>query len=82
MLLCSNAQKYNVDGSLIYEDSIIMQSIFTKAREHAEKNEDQLIDDDEEKKPRKTKTPRREIAKKKRKSKYVDSDEDETEDSE
>ncbi|XP_018494673.2 probable global transcription activator SNF2L2 [Galendromus occidentalis] len=86
MLLCSNAQKYNVDGSLIYEDSIIMQSVFTKAREHAGKNGDKLLDDDDddeetEKKPRKTKTPRREMPKKKRKSKYVDSDEDETEDS-
>lgn len=33
MLLCSNTQKYNEDGSLIYEDSIVLQSVFTNARE-------------------------------------------------
>lgn len=91
MLLCTNAQKYNVDGSLIYEDSIVMQSVFTSARERAEKaDEDQLVEDEEteeagrEKKGRGkgTKTPRREIVKKKPRKKYmVESDEDETEDS-
>ncbi|XP_022650528.1 probable global transcription activator SNF2L2 [Varroa jacobsoni] len=91
MLLCTNAQKYNVDGSLIYEDSIVMQSVFTSARERAEKaDEDQLVEDDEtedtgrEKKGRGkgAKTPRREAIKKKPRKKYmVESDEDETEDS-
>merc|ERR1712066_319427 len=33
MLLCSNTQKYNEDGSLIHEDSIVLQSVFTNARE-------------------------------------------------
>merc|ERR1712099_103900 len=32
-LLCLNTQKYNVDGSLIHEDSIVLQSVFTNARE-------------------------------------------------
>merc|ERR1712150_456207 len=27
MLLCSNTQKYNEDGSLIHEDSIVLQSV-------------------------------------------------------
>merc|ERR1739844_351845 len=31
--LCSNTQKYNEDGSLIHEDSIVLQSVFTNARE-------------------------------------------------
>merc|ERR1712109_145686 len=33
MLLCANTQKYNEDGSLIHEDSIVLQSVFTNARE-------------------------------------------------
>merc|ERR1712088_552202 len=33
MLLCQNTQKYNEDGSLIHEDSIVLQSVFTNARE-------------------------------------------------
>jgi len=37
MLLCSNTQKYNEDGSLIYEDSIVLQSVFTNAREKLSK---------------------------------------------
>lgn len=40
MLLCKNAQTYNVEGSLIYEDSIVLQSVFTNARERLEKDGD------------------------------------------
>ncbi|GIY43299.1 hypothetical protein CDAR_27011 [Caerostris darwini] len=40
MLLCTNAQTYNVEGSLIYEDSIVLQSVFTSARERLEKDGD------------------------------------------
>ena len=36
MQLCVNAQQYNEDGSLIFEDSIILQSVFTGARERLE----------------------------------------------
>ena len=36
MLLCENTQKYNEDGSLIFEDSIVLQSVFTNARERIE----------------------------------------------
>ena len=32
-LLCKNAQAYNEDSSLIFEDSIVLQSVFTNARE-------------------------------------------------
>jgi len=38
MLLCKNAQNYNVEGSLIYEDSIVLQSVFTNARERLDKD--------------------------------------------
>ncbi|GFS58566.1 hypothetical protein TNIN_482531 [Trichonephila inaurata madagascariensis] len=40
MVLCTNAQTYNVEGSLIYEDSIVLQSVFTNARERLEKDGD------------------------------------------
>jgi len=41
MLLCKNAQQYNEDGSLIYEDSIVLQSVFTNARERLEQEPDE-----------------------------------------
>ncbi|XP_074643538.1 SWI/SNF-related matrix-associated actin-dependent regulator of chromatin subfamily A member 2-like [Tubulanus polymorphus] len=37
LLLCKNAQQYNEDGSLIYEDSIVLQSVLINARERLEK---------------------------------------------
>lgn len=32
MQSCKNAQMYNEEGSLIYEDSIVLQSVFCNAR--------------------------------------------------
>lgn len=32
-LMCQNTQKYNIEGSLIFEDSVILQSVFSSARE-------------------------------------------------
>ena len=34
--MCKNTQQYNEDGSLIFEDSIVLQSVFTNARERIE----------------------------------------------
>jgi len=50
ILLCQNTQKYNEDGSLIHEDSIVLQSVFTNAREKLsnEWNDDDDKDEDEE----------------------------------
>merc|ERR1719336_1944312 len=48
MLLCTNTQQYNEDGSLIFEDSIVLQSVFTNARERLEQEPE---DDDEESNP-------------------------------
>merc|ERR1712113_676906 len=45
MLLCQNTQKYNEDGSLIHEDSIVLQSVFTNARE---KLSTEWVDNEEE----------------------------------
>ncbi|CAF1072530.1 unnamed protein product [Adineta steineri] len=54
MLLCKNAQEFNMENSNIYEDSIILQSVFTNARERLEKgdipvssNSEDESDDDE-----------------------------------
>lgn len=48
MLLCINAQTYNVEGSLIYEDSIVLQSVFTSARERLEKDGDLALGTDDQ----------------------------------
>merc|ERR1719412_3531360 len=48
MLLCTNTQQYNEDGSLIFEDSIVLQSVFTNARERLEQEPDEPDDDEEE----------------------------------
>ena len=47
MQLCRNAQTYNMEGSLIYEDSIMLQSVFTKARENFEKTDDTFAEDED-----------------------------------
>ena len=36
MLMCKNAQTYNEENSLIHEDSITLQSVFTDARKKCE----------------------------------------------
>ncbi|XP_047104196.1 ATP-dependent helicase brm-like [Schistocerca piceifrons] len=36
ILMCRNAQKYNEEGSLIYEDSIVLERVFTVARQRME----------------------------------------------
>lgn len=51
MLLCHNAQTFNLEGSQIYEDSIVLQSVFKSARQKIakeEESEDDSDDDDEE----------------------------------
>merc|ERR1712032_1181830 len=47
-LMCKNTQQYNEDGSLIFEDSIVLQSVFTNARERLEQEPDEPDDDEEE----------------------------------
>merc|ERR1712110_1383785 len=48
MLLCSNTQKYNEDGSLIHEDSIVLQSVFTNARELCNERDADGNDDEDD----------------------------------
>merc|ERR1719330_1479122 len=46
-LMCKNTQQYNEDGSLIFEDSIVLQSVFTNARERIEQEPDEPDDEDD-----------------------------------
>ncbi|KAM6329456.1 putative global transcription activator SNF2L2 isoform 4-T8 [Alca torda] len=51
MLLCHNAQTFNLEGSQIYEDSIVLQSVFKSARQKIakeEESEDESNDDEED----------------------------------
>merc|ERR1739846_72341 len=48
MLLCKNTQLYNEDGSLIHEDSIVLQSVFTNARQRLELEPDEVDEEEED----------------------------------
>lgn len=48
LLLCQNAQTFNLEGSLIYEDSIVLQSVFTSVRQKIEKEDDSEGEESEE----------------------------------
>ncbi|KAK5870739.1 hypothetical protein PBY51_003661 [Eleginops maclovinus] len=48
MLLCHNAQTFNLEGSQIYEDSIVLQSVFKSARQKIAKDEESDDDSDED----------------------------------
>ncbi|KAK7501203.1 hypothetical protein BaRGS_00007688 [Batillaria attramentaria] len=66
MELCQNAQSFNMEGSVIYEDSIVLQSVFTSAREKLEKEgftQDSSSDSDTEEEE--VATPRRDAKPKK-----------------
>ena len=39
-LMCRNTQEYNIEGSLIYEDSVVLQSVFKSARNRLECDDD------------------------------------------
>ncbi|CAG0887655.1 unnamed protein product [Cyprideis torosa] len=45
MLMCRNAQLYNEENSLIYSDSIVLQSVFQRAREQVEFEPDEEDED-------------------------------------
>uniref|UniRef100_A0A672J5M2 Probable global transcription activator SNF2L2 n=1 Tax=Salarias fasciatus TaxID=181472 RepID=A0A672J5M2_SALFA len=48
MLLCQNAQTFNLEGSQIYEDSIVLQSVFKSARQKIAKDDDSEDESDED----------------------------------
>ena len=45
-LMCRNTQEYNIEGSLIFEDSIVLNSVFKSARARLE--QEPMDDDDDE----------------------------------
>ncbi|KAL3278288.1 hypothetical protein HHI36_013622 [Cryptolaemus montrouzieri] len=92
MLLCQNAQIYNEEASLIHEDSIVLQSVFTNAKQRLETDAESDNEDDKEsstksdtessvkmklKLKKEKKLPGR---KKKNTRKYVSDDDDEDDD--
>ncbi|XP_054270051.1 transcription activator BRG1-like isoform X2 [Macrosteles quadrilineatus] len=46
MQLCKNAQMYNEEASLIHEDSIVLQSVFTNARQRLSQEPESEDDED------------------------------------
>ena len=48
MLLCHNAQTFNLEGSQIYEDSMVLQSVFKSARQKIAKEEESEEESNEE----------------------------------
>lgn len=48
MRLCKNAQTYNIEDSPIFNDSIVLQSVFTSCREKLEREQPDLGEDDNE----------------------------------
>lgn len=48
MILCQNAQTYNEEASVIHEDSIVLQSVFTNARQRIEMDGDSEPDEKDE----------------------------------
>lgn len=91
MLLCRNAQEYNEEASIIYEDSIVMQSVFLNARERIETEADNLPEEDfeeeeeeeedEDTRPKKSKKSKGEKGRGRRKRvKYADDSDDDDDD--
>merc|ERR1712123_103265 len=88
MVLCKNTQHYNEEGSLIFEDSIVLQSVFTNARERLEQEPDEpevedageAIDDEgsrsSKKRRKKKKQDGSKSAKKKKKQPVYDSEDE------
>lgn len=80
MLLCQNAQIYNEEASIIHEDSIVLQSVFSEARQKIEaggysEDENDNSDGDTPKK-KKEKVKRRPGRPRRSAKKYVSDDEE------
>ncbi|XP_049821381.1 ATP-dependent helicase brm-like isoform X2 [Aethina tumida] len=91
MLLCQNAQIYNEETSLIHEDSIVLQSVFSNAKQRIEtdkaesdeedKEEDNRSDGDSAMKMRiKLKNKKSSSRRKRNARKYVSDDDDDDDD--
>lgn len=84
MLLCQNAQIYNEEASIIHEDSIVLQSVFSEARQKIEgvgysDDDNDNSDGETPSKKKKEKIKRRPGRPKRTAKKYI-SDEDDDDD--
>lgn len=84
MLLCQNAQIYNEEASIIHEDSIVLQSVFSEVKQKIEaggysEDENDNSDGETPSKKKKEKIKRRPGRPKRTTKKYV-SDEDDDDD--
>lgn len=82
MLLCQNAQIYNEEASIIHEDSIVLQSVFSEVRQKIEAggysdDDNDNSDGETPSKKKKEKVKRRPGRPKKIVKKYVSDDDDE-----
>lgn len=57
MLVFENAQIYNLEGSVIYEDSIVLKSVFTSLKQEIEKEEEREREIEQEKKNKQDEGP-------------------------
>lgn len=80
MQLCQNAQIYNEEASLIYEDSIVLQSVFSNAKQKIEHDNNDSEGDDgnrsDDETPRSKKPAKRRPGRPKRSAKKYISDDD------
>ncbi|XP_037087593.1 ATP-dependent helicase brm-like [Pollicipes pollicipes] len=87
-LMCKNAQQYNEETSLIYEDSIVLERVWAAARRQTElqlaaapDNENDEEEDEEDSSSKRKSRGSRHVPKKRRK-RIVEDEEDEDEDEE
>lgn len=79
MLLCQNAQIYNEEASLIHEDSIVLQSVFSEVRQKIEAggySDDDNSDGETPSRKKKEKIKRRPGRPRRSAQKYVSDDDD------
>ncbi|XP_060523815.1 ATP-dependent helicase brm-like [Cylas formicarius] len=83
ILLCQNAQIFNEEASIIYEDSIVLQSVFSNARQKIEANESESEKEESESEPPPKRKKEKEPKEKRKRGrpkrvvkKYVSEDED------
>lgn len=87
MLLCKNAQLYNEEASLIHEDSIVLEKVFTNARARVESEmEEQVsvsesVNDDDESLLKRRSRGRTSTGTKKKRKRIVDDDLDDDDES-
>jgi len=66
MLLCRNAQEYNEETSIIYEDSVVLQSVFSEMKERIQAEMDAAQDEGDDASNQGDESDEEPVAKKKR----------------